>query len=48
MEQNQEPRNKLIHIWITPLLYVAKNIQWRNDNLFNSAVGKTRQPHAKK
>ena len=47
MEQNREPRNKLMPLWSIIYNKGDKNIQWRKDSLFNNGAGKTRQPHVK-
>ena len=47
MEQNQEPRNKLMHIQSISIDTGTKNTQWRNDNLFNKCYWKTEYPHVK-
>ena len=41
MEQDRKPKNKSIHLWVNPSIFIfdkgGKNTQWREDNHFNKS-----------
>ena len=47
MEQNTEPRNKLMHILLLVFDRSAKNTQWGNVVSSTTGVRKTGYPHTK-
>lgn len=49
MEQNGEPRNKLLHLWVKlPFNKCAGTTQGEKQPLQQMVLRKTRYPHAKK
>ena len=40
MEQNREPRNKPIHLWLVTLQQMRQEYTMRKNSLFASGVGK--------
>ena len=45
MEQNREPRNKPIHLWLVTLQQMRQEYTMRKNSLFASGVGKFGQSY---